>query len=96
MKKLDRTNTNAFTSYFPFIFFVIGSLLIAYSLLQNSPLSKVKKGTHDLFCTFHVEDRPSDRRKVDPNLVTDFIENVWVFSNGSATNCELVSKAKNL
>ena len=96
MKKLDRTNTNAFTSYFPFIFFMIGSILIAYSLLQNSPLSKVKKGSHRLFCVFNIEKGPADRREVDPNLVTDFVENVWVFSNGSATNCELVSKAKNL
>ena len=94
MKKLDRTNTNAFFTHLPFIFFVIGSLLIAYSLLQNSPLSKVKKGTHELFCTFHVENGPADRRKVDPNLVTDYVEDTWLFSNGSATNCELISKAK--
>ena len=96
MKKLDKTNTNAFTAFFPLVLFVIGSFLMAYQLMNNSPLSKVKKGSHELFCTFHVENGPGDRRKVDPNLVIDFVGHVWVFSNGSARNCELVSKAKDL
>lgn len=81
---------------FPFLLFVVGSFLTAYHLMNNSPLSKVRKGSHDLYCNFYVENGPSDRRKVDPNLVIDFVEDVWVFSNGSARNCELVSKAKDL
>lgn len=96
MKKLDRTNTNAFTTHLPFIFFMIGSFLIAYQLINNSPLSKVKKGTHELFCTFYVENGPADRRKVDPDLVTDYVEGTWLFVNGSANNCELVSRVKRL
>lgn len=96
MKRLDRANTNAFTTYFPFTLFVLVSLLIAYELVQDSPLFKVKKETHDLYCNFYVNNRPVDRRKVDPNLVIDLVEGTWVFSNGSARNCELVSKAKDL
>lgn len=96
MKRLDRINTNAFTTHLPFIFFMIGSFLIAYQLINSSPLSKVKKGTHNLFCVFKVENGPSDRRKVDPDLITDYVDGTWLFSNGSATNCELVSKTKHL
>ena len=96
MKKIDETNTNALFTHFPLVLFVVVSLLIAYQLVNNSPLSRVKEGTHNLFCTFHVENGPSDRRKVDPNLVTDYVGDVWVFVNGSATGCELVSKTKYL
>lgn len=96
MKMLDRTNTNAFTTHLPFTFFTIGSFLIAYQLINNSPLSKVRRGSHELFCNFQVDNRPADRRKVDPNLVIDLVEGTWIFVNGSASSCELVSKTKNL
>lgn len=96
MKKLNRTNTNAFFTFFPLVLFVTVAFIVAYQLINNSPLAKVKKGTHDLYCNFYVNNGPVDRRKVDPNLVQDFVEDVWVFSNGSARSCELVSKAKYL
>lgn len=96
MKKSNQIKTNAGTAHLPFIFFMIGSFLIAYQLMNSSPLSKVRKGSHDLYCNFYVENGPSDRRKVDPNLVTDYVDGTWLFSNGSARNCELVSKAKDL
>lgn len=96
MKKIKRNKTSTMTSLLPLIFFVLVSFLLSYLLIQNNPFVKVKKGSHDLYCNFYVNNGPVDRRKVDPNLVIDLVEGTWVFSNGSARNCELVSKAKDL
>ena len=96
MKKLDKTNTNAFFTFFPLVLFVTVTFIAAYQLINSNPLAKVKKGTHELFCNFYVENGPSDRRKVDPDLIIDYVEGTWIFVNGSASSCELVSKTKNL
>ena len=96
MKKLYKTNTNAFFTFFPLVLLVTVTFIAAYQLINSNPLAKVKKGTHDLYCNFYIENSPADRRKVDPNLVIDFVEGTWLFVNGSASNCELVSKTKHL
>lgn len=92
MKKLNRTNTNAF---FPLVLFVTITFIAAYQLINNSPLAKVKKGTHELFCVFYSEQGIEGQRKVDKELIVDFVDSRWLFTNGSAKNCQL-KKAVNV
>ena len=49
---------------------------------DSSRLGEVKSGSITLVC--HIGD---DHIEIDPNLVTDYEDGRWFFSNGSATQC---------
>ena len=49
---------------------------------DSSRLAKVKSGALTLEC--HIGD---DYQVIDPDLVTDYSDGRWFFTNGSATQC---------
>ena len=49
---------------------------------DSNRLSKVQSGELNLVC--HIGD---DHVEIDPDLVTDYVDGRWFFSNGSATQC---------
>lgn len=93
MKKSVLTDTRF--SMFSLFFFLFVISFLGYQLIESSPLTKVKKGTHELFCTFYAEQGVEGQRKVNKELIVDFVDNTWLFTNGSAKNCQL-NKAVNV
>lgn len=87
MKKSTLTDTKFSMFSLFFLLFVVSFL--GYQLIESSPLSKVKKGTHELFCVFYSEQGIEGQRKVGKELIVDFVDNTWLFTNGSAKNCQL-------
>ena len=60
---------------------VVGGLYLTHSEDSNR-LSKVQSGSLTLVC--HIGD---DHLEIDPDLITDYSDGRWFFSNGSATQC---------
>lgn len=59
-------------------------LVVAFLSLQDKSLLKqVQAGNKALACEFK-----DGWRTVQPGLVVDFIDGVWIFENGHAKNCE--------
>lgn len=54
---------------------------------ERELLAKVQGGEAQLSCLFQ-----DGWRAVDPSKVKDFFGNTWVFTNGSATRCEVGAK----
>lgn len=65
---------------------ILVSLLI-YKL--DTAERKVKNGTYTLTCEMQ-----DGRRVIAPELITDFIEDTWIFINGSAKNCTITKVIK--
>lgn len=60
--------------------------ILALSLvLNNTVLAEVKSGQKILIC---------NGKYVAPTLIKDFIDDTWVFTNGHAKNCEVLSSTK--
>ena len=49
---------------------------------DSTRLAEVKSGALTLEC--HIGD---DHLEIDPDLITDYSDGRWFFSNGSATQC---------
>ena len=67
--------------------FSILSILVVVGLYlthseDSSRLAEVQAGESILVC--HIGD---DHVEIDPDLVTDYVDGRWFFSNGSATQC---------
>lgn len=57
----------------------------AYTKVSDHMLVKsVKQGDKILTCHIGSEDK-----QIEPEKVTGFIEGVWLFSNGSASQCKI-------
>lgn len=65
---------------------ILVSLLI-YKL--DTAERKVKNGAYTLTCEMQ-----DGRRVIAPELITDFIEDTWIFTNGSAKNCTITKVIK--
>lgn len=64
---------------------LIPVLFYAINYLASADLRAVQAGELTLVCAMKDEDRV-----IDPNLVVDFVDGVWVFNAGSAKNCEVI------
>ena len=63
------------------------AVLLAVAFLSwqdKSLLKQVQAGNKTLACEFK-----DGWRVVKPDLIVDLVDGVWVFSNGSAKNCEV-------
>ena len=68
------------------IFAGITLLLIgAFINIDGDIVDEVRRGDKTLMC-----EMKDGYRKIDPLLVTDFIDGTWFFVNGSASNCEVL------
>lgn len=64
---------------------VFFSLLLVFCATTNSDkklLKQVKSGEKHLLCNFK-----DDVHFVNPEIIVDFNDGVWVFKNGYAKNC---------
>ena len=59
----------------------------AINYAASGDLRAVKSGEAKLVC-----DMRDGMRVIDPELVVDLIDGVWVFTNGSAKNCEVIKR----
>ena len=69
------------------IIFSILTILVVMGLYlthseDSTKFTKVKSGALTLEC--HIGD---DHIEIDPDLVTDYSDGRWFFTNGSATQC---------
>ena len=61
----------------------------AINYAASGDLRKVQSGEVELVCAMK-----DGGRVIDPKLVVDFVDGVWVFKAGSAKNCEVVKNAR--
>lgn len=65
---------------------VAGITLAACNLVEDHELlAGVQSGELELHCEF-----ATGRRQINPAKVVDFKDGRWLFTNGSAKNCEVV------
>ena len=57
----------------------------AINYAASGELRAVQSGELTLVCAMK-----DDARVIDPKLVVDFVDGVWVFNAGSAKNCEVI------
>lgn len=57
----------------------------AINYAASADLRAVKSGEAKLVC-----DMKGGERVIDPDKVVDLLDGVWVFTNGSAKNCEVI------
>ena len=57
----------------------------AINYAANGSLRAVQSGELTLVCAMKDEERV-----IDPKLVVDLVDGVWVFKAGSAKNCEVI------
>lgn len=66
---------------------LIFGLTMLATMYHTNPYSKITSGTHNLYCTFSLSE---GERLIPSHLITGYLsEGVWLFTNGSASNCRL-------
>lgn len=61
----------------------------AINYAASGSLRSVQSGEVELVCAMK-----DGGRVIDPKLVVDFVDGIWVFKAGSAKNCEVVKDAR--
>ena len=69
---------------------VLAGMAISFSFAAinyaaSGELRAVQSGEFTLVCAMKDE-----TRVIDPKLVVDFVDGIWVFNAGSAKNCEVI------
>ena len=61
----------------------------AINYAASGDLRAVKSGEAKLVC-----DMKGGERVIDPELVVDLVDGVWVFTSGSAKSCEVIENVR--
>lgn len=75
------------------VFFALGVAILfcfaAINYAANSNLRAVQAGELTLVCVMKDGDRT-----IEPSRVVDFMDGVWLFDNGHASNCVIIERGE--
>jgi hypothetical protein len=67
-----------------FVVFVLGALFMSIVADDREALNSVKSGEYSLSCLMQDGDR-----LIEPEMVVDYVDGLWIFKNGHASTCTL-------